>query len=98
MLNFKPLGNQVVVELDKAEEMKGSIILPSQAVKAPVTGKVIACGSGKIMTNGNKVDMTVKIGDKVMFGQFAGNEIQYQDNTYFVMSEEDIMAIVEEAQ
>jgi chaperonin GroES len=88
-LTFKPLGNRVLIE-PAAIEMKtaSGIIIPDSAKEKPLIGKVIAVGNGKV-----DEPMTVKVDDKVLYGQYSGTEIKLEGETYLIMSETDIYGI-----
>ncbi len=92
---LKPLSNRVVVEAIK-EEAKGGIILPATADKEKAEkGKIIACGPGKLMENGSRATMEVKVGDIVMFKKYSPDEIKVEGKEYLVLEESDIMGIIE---
>ncbi len=92
---LKPLSNRVVVEPVK-EETKGGIILPATADKEKAEkGKIIACGPGKLMENGSRAAMEVKVGDVVMFKKYSPDEIKVEGKEYLVLEESDIIGIVE---
>lgn len=92
---LKPLGNRVVVEPLK-EETKGGIILPETADKEkPEKGKVIAVGPGKLLDNGSRAALEVKVGDTVVFKKYSPDEIKVDDKEYLVLEEGDIMGIIE---
>ncbi|MBI2551988.1 co-chaperone GroES [Candidatus Uhrbacteria bacterium] len=92
---LKPLGNRVVVEPLK-EEVKGGIILPETADKEKAEkGKIIACGPGKLMDNGQRAPLEVKVGDTVMFKKYSPDEIKVEGKEYLVLEESDIMGIIE---
>jgi chaperonin GroES len=88
-LTFKPLANRVLIE-PAAIEMKtaSGIIIPDSAKEKPLIGKVIAVGNGKV-----DEPMTVKVDDKVLYGQYSGTEIKLEGETYLIMSETDIYGI-----
>ena len=89
-LNIKPLADRVVVESAAAEEKTaGGIIIPDTAKEKPQKGTIIAVGSGK-----KDEPMTVKVGDKVLYGKYAGTEINVDGKDYLIMKESDIYAIV----
>ncbi len=89
-LNLKPLADRVIVEPAPAEEKTASgIIIPDTAKEKPMKGKVVAVGSGK-----KDEPMTVKVGDHVLYGKYAGTEIQIDGKEYLIMRESDIYAIV----
>ncbi|WP_283678065.1 co-chaperone GroES [Lentilactobacillus sp. Marseille-Q4993] len=93
---LKPLGDRVLVETQSEEEKTvGGIVLASNAKEKPQTGKVVAVGSGRVLENGQTVALTVKVGDEVMFDKYAGTEVEDNDNSYLVLHEKDIVAIVE---
>ena len=96
-MNLKPLNDRVVVrEVEEKKETAGGIILPGSAQEKENMGEVVAVGPGKVADSGNVIPMTVKVGDKVMFGQYSGQDIK-DDNgdSLKVMREDDIIAIVE---
>jgi len=89
-VNIKPLADRVLVEPAPAEQRtSGGIIIPDTAKEKPQRGKVIAVGGGK-----KDEPMTVKAGDNVLYGKYAGTEIQYEGIDYLIMKESDILAIV----
>lgn len=95
MANLKPLGDKVVVQVVEAEEMTaGGIILPDSAKKKPTEGKVIAVGSGRSLDNGQRNQLTVKVGDKVLFSKYGGNEVTVDGTEYTILDEDQIYAIV----
>lgn len=89
-INIQPLGDRVLVEPAPAEEKTtGGIIIPDTAKEKPQRGTVVAVGSG---TNENP--MTVKVGDVVLYGKYAGTELSYEGKDYLIMRESDILAII----
>jgi len=91
------LRDKVLVEpLEAEEKSKGGIILPDTAKEKPQEGKVIAVGTGKIGDDGKTIPMAVKKGDKVLYGKYGGTDVKIGDTDYKILSEEDIMAVVEE--
>jgi len=94
-LKLKPLSDGVVVEPDAAEEKSsGGIILPDTAQEKPQQGTVVAVGPGKASDAGTIVDMTVKAGDKVLYGKYSGTEITLEGTDYVIMRESDILAVL----
>lgn len=94
MAKIKPLGDRVLVQAEPAEEKNQlGIIIPDTAKEKPQQGTVIAVGAGRV-ENGNKIEMTVKKGDKVLYGKYAGQEITLEGVEYLIMKESDIMGIV----
>lgn len=96
-MNLRPLSDRVIVApLAKEELSKGGIILPDTVDKErPEQGKVIAIGPGKLQENGQRVAIGVKVGDTVLFKKYAPDEIKLDGETYLVLAESDLMAIVE---
>ncbi len=94
---LKPLHDHVVVKpLTEDEKTSSGIILPDTASKEkPEKGEVIAVGEGKLMDNGQRSPMSVKKGDKVIFTKYSPNEIKIEDQEYLVLSESDILAVIE---
>jgi len=93
-VNVKPLADRVIVKPLEAEEVKkGSIIIPDTAKEKPQQGEIIAVGPGK-MTDGKREEMEVKVGDKVLYGKYAGTEVTIDDAEYMIMRESDILAIL----
>ncbi len=94
-LKLNPLGDRVVVQPAEAEEKtKGGIILPDTAKEKPVEGTIVATGPGKVAESGELVKMTVKVGDKVLYGKYSGTEVTIEGEEYLIMRESDIFAIV----
>ena len=94
MASIKPLGDRVLVKADVAEEVTSSgLYIPDTAKEKPQQGTVVAVGTGKV-ENGNKIDMTVKKGDKVLYGKYAGTEVSVDGNEYLIMRESDIVGIL----
>jgi len=95
MVKVKPLGDRVLVKTLEPEEVsKGGIILPESAKEKPQEAKVVAVGPGKI-EDGKKVEMNVKVGDKVIFARYSGDDIKIDGDEYTIIEEEKILAVVE---
>jgi len=94
-LKLKPLADRVVVEAAPAEEMSsGGIILPDTAQEKPQQGTVVAVGPGKVSESGKEVAMSVKKGDKILYGKYSGTEFAFEGTEYLIMRESDILAIL----
>jgi chaperonin GroES len=94
-LNVRPLDDRVVVEVLEAEEKTaGGILLPDTAKQKPQRGRVIACGPGKLLDTGKRVEMAVKKGDEVIFGRYAGSDVNIERKEYKILRESDILAKV----
>ena len=92
---LKPLGDSIVIELIEAEEKTSSgIVLPDSAKEKPQEGKVIAAGTGRVLENGQRIDLEVKEGDRIIFSKYAGTEVKYEGNEYLILRESDILAII----
>ncbi|MDR0606248.1 MAG: co-chaperone GroES [Bacteroidales bacterium] len=89
-MKIRPLADRVLVETAPAEQKTaGGIIIPDTAKEKPQRGKVIAVGTGK-----KDEPMTVKVGDSILYGKYAGTEINYEGKDYLIMKESDILAII----
>ncbi len=94
-MKIKPLADRVVVKPVEEEEVKqGSIIIPDTAKEKPMQGTIVAIGPGKISDNGAKIEMSVKVGDKVLYGKYSGTEVTVDGEDYLIMRESDIFAIM----
>lgn len=90
-----PLNEKIVVQRMEAEDKTaGGIILPDNAKEKPKQGKVLSLGEGKVLENGKRAPFQVKVGDKVLFTSYAGNEVTVDGKELLVMTEDDILAIV----
>lgn len=95
-IKVRPLHNRLIVQrLDEDEKTRGGIIIPDTAKEKPQKGKVLAVGPGKVLENGTKVKMTVKKGDQVLFGKYAGTEITVDGKENLILKEDDILGIIE---
>ena len=95
-MKIRPLQDRVIVKrLEEEEKTKGGIIIPDTAKKKPQEGKVIAVGKGKITEEGKVVPLDVKVGDRILFGKYAGTEIKIEGEEHLIMREEDILGIIE---
>jgi chaperonin GroES len=94
-MNLKPLSDRVVVKVLEAEEKTASgIVLPDKAKEKPQEGKVMAVGTGKVLDNGTKVEMEVKVGDKIIFSRYAGTEVKVKGDEYLILRQDDILALI----
>jgi len=93
---LKPLGAKVLVKPDPEEEKtKGGIILPETARKKSQEGVVVAVGEGRILDNGQKVPLSLKVGDRVVFSKYGGTEVEIEGEEYIILDEDSIYAIKE---
>jgi chaperonin GroES len=94
-MNLKPLGDRVVIKpSDKEEKTKSGILLPDTAKEKPQEGTVQAVGTGRILDSGAKVPMELKVGDKILYAKYAGNEFKIDEIEYLIVSEKDVLAVV----
>ena len=92
---IKPLGERVVIEVAESDVTTASgIVLPDTAKEKPQKGKVVAVGTGKLLENGQRAKMEVKVGDGVVFSKYSGSEIKVDDKDYLIVRESDILAIL----
>jgi len=95
-VHLKPLGDRLVVKpIEKEEVTAGGIILPETAKEKPQEGEVIAAGPGRLDDAGKRVQMEVKVGDRVLYAKYAGTEIKLADGKYLILKESDVLALVE---
>ncbi len=95
-LKLKPLGGRVIVEPTEQEEMTaGGIILPETAKEKPQEGKILAAGPGDRNEDGERIEMEVKVGDKVLYAKYSGTEVKLDGKKLLILRESDILAIVE---
>lgn len=95
-MKIRPLHDRVIVQRIAEEEVtKGGIIIPDTAKEKPQEGQVVAVGTGKVLENGTKLPMDVKVGDKILFGKYAGTEIKIEGEEFLMMREDDILGVVE---
>ncbi|HLV31044.1 MAG TPA: co-chaperone GroES [Chitinispirillaceae bacterium] len=94
-MNVKPLEDRVIIQPMEAEEKTaGGIIIPDAAKEKPQKGEVVEVGPGKINEKGQKMEMSLKKGDKVLFGKYSGTEISIDGNDYLIVRESDVLAVV----
>jgi chaperonin GroES len=94
-MNLTPLYDRVIVRPSEPEEVtKGGIIIPDTAKEKPMQGEVVAIGNGKVTEDGKVLPLSVKVGDKVLYGKYAGTEIKIDGEDYLIMRESDIFAII----
>jgi len=95
-MNIRPLHDRVLVRrMEEETTTAGGIVLPGSAAEKPNQGEILAVGNGKILEDGSVRPMDVKVGDKVLFGQYSGSTVKVDGEELMMMREEDIMAVVE---
>ena len=95
-MNIRPLHDRVIVtRLEEERKTASGIVIPDTAAEKPETGEVIAVGKGKIQEDGKVRPLSVKKGDKILFGKYSGQTVKVEGTEYLVMREEDIMGVIE---
>ncbi len=95
-VTINPLDDRVVVKQCEAEDItKGGIVLPDSAKEKPQRGIIVSTGPGKLLESGKRGDMSVKKGDEVFYGKYAGTQIKIDDEEYVILRESDVLAVVE---
>ena len=96
-LKLRPLDDYVVIEpLEEEERTPEGIVLPDVAKEKPQKGKVVAVGPGRLLKNGKRAAMSVKEGDTVLYGKYAGTEVKVGDKEFNIMRESEILAVIED--
>lgn len=94
-VNVQPLGDRVVVKpLPQEEKTKGGILLPDTVKEKPVQGEILAIGSGRVLEDGKKIPLEVKVGDKVLYGKYSGSEIKLEGEEFVILHENEILGIL----
>lgn len=95
-VNIQPLGDRVVIRRDESDERTaGGIVLPDSAQDKPARGRVVSIGDGKLLDDVSRGEMQVKAGDRVLFTSYAGETIELGDDEYLLMTEDNILAVIE---
>jgi chaperonin GroES len=95
-MNLKPLDDRIIIKQSEAEEKTaGGIILPDSAKEKPQIGKVVAIGPGKLLDDGKRANMSVKIKDEVIYAKYIGSDIEIDREKYVILRESDVLGIVE---
>lgn len=95
-IGIQPLGDRIVVERDSSESTTtGGIVLPDSAKDKPARGVVLSVGDGRLLKDGTRAQMQVKVGDRVLFSSYAPEEMKVGDAEYLLMREDDVLAVIE---
>jgi chaperonin GroES len=95
-MGFKPLGDRVAVEVsEKEQKTAGGVIIPDSAKEKPMEGKIVAVGLGARDESGKRIALDVKVGDKILFGKWAGTEVKVNNKEILIMKESDIMGVLD---
>lgn len=94
-MSLRPLHDRILVQpLDAEDTAKGGLIIPDTAKEKPQEGIIKAVGNGKILDNGERMEMTVKAGDRILFGKYSGSEVTIDDEEFMIMREDDVLALL----
>ena len=94
-MKVRPLHDRLVVRrVEEKETAKGGIIIPDTAKEKPQEGEVLAAGNGKVLENGTKVALDVKVGDKILFGKYSGTDIRIDGEDVLILREDEVLAIL----
>jgi len=95
-MKIRPLQDRILVRrVQEEEKTKGGIIIPDSAKEKPIEGEIVAVGSGKVLENGKVRALDVKAGDRILFGKYAGNEIQVEGVEHLILREDEILGVIE---
>ncbi|NPA25104.1 MAG: co-chaperone GroES [Deltaproteobacteria bacterium] len=95
-MNIRPLQDRIIVKrLEEEEKTKGGIIIPDAAKEKPMQGEVVAAGKGKVNEDGKVNPLDVKVGDRILFGKYAGTEVKIDGEEYLIMREDDVLGVLE---
>jgi chaperonin GroES len=94
-VNIKPLADRVVVKpIEDSEEMRGGLYIPDTAKEKPQQGEIVAVGPGRVSDEGQRIEMEVKQGDKVLYGKYSGTEVTVGGEQYLILRETDVLAVI----
>lgn len=94
-LKVKPLADRVVVKpLEETEQMRGGLYIPDTAKEKPQQGEIVAVGPGKLSEEGKRLELDLKVGDKVLYGKYSGTEVTLDDSQYLILRESDVLAVL----
>ena len=94
-MKVRPLHDRLVVRrIEEKETAKGGIIIPDTAKEKPQAGEVLAAGNGKVLENGTKVALDVKVGDKILFGKYSGTDIRIDGEDVLILREDEVLAVL----
>jgi len=91
---IQPLQDRIVIKQAEAEERIGSIVVPTGAQEKPLEGAVVAVGPGRVLDNGDRLEVSVKVGDTVLFSKFSGTEVEIDKTSYLIIREPDVIGIL----
>ena len=92
---IKPLADRVVVKaLEETEEMRGGLYIPDTAKEKPQQGEIVAVGPGRLSDKGDRIEMELSEGDRVLYGKYSGTEVTVEGETYLILRESDVLAVI----
>jgi chaperonin GroES len=95
-MKLRPLNDRILVKrVEEEEKTKGGIIIPDTAKEKPAEGKIVAVGAGALNNDGKRVPLEVKKGDRILFGKYGGQEIKVEGQEYLIMSEQEVLCVIE---
>jgi chaperonin GroES len=95
-MKMRPLNDRILIKrIEEKEQKKGTIIIPDTAKEKPMEGKVIAVGAGAMNKEGKRTPLEVKVGDRVLFGKYAGTEIKIDDQEHIILREDEVLGILD---
>jgi len=95
---IRPLNDRIIARrVEEQDQMRGGLYIPDTAKEKPQEGEVIAVGNGKLLENGNRVPIDIKVGDRVLFGKYSGTEVKLDGEEFLILREDDILGVVEGA-
>ena len=95
--SIRPLNDRIIVKrIEEQEQMRGGLYIPDTAKEKPQEGEVLAVGNGKLLENGTRIAIDLKVGDRVLFGKYAGTEVKLDGEELLILREDDVLGVVEE--
>lgn len=94
-MRVRPLNDRILVRrVEEKEQVKGGIIIPDTAKEKPMEGEVMAVGNGRVLENGQRLPLEVKVGDRILFGKYSGTEIKIDDEEFLILREDEVLGII----
>ena len=94
-MKVRPLADRILAKrIEQKEQKRGTLVIPDSAREKPMEGKVLAVGSGKLDKEGNRIPLTVKVGDRILFGKHTGTDIKIDDDEHVVLREDEVLGIL----
>jgi chaperonin GroES len=94
-MNLRPLHDRVLVRrIEEAETIRGGIIIPDSAKEKPQQAEVVAIGNGKLLDSGDRVELDVKPGDRILFGKYSGSDVKIDGQEYLILKEDEILGVL----